>query len=674
MQNERYQRDEAHFLGRGGMGVVYKVYDTWKERWVAQKIMTGFPDDEELDQKARERFEREVKFARKLQHKHLLSALDNGYTMYYGRQLPFMVTPFMIDGSLVRFMKRFPPCSTWSLTQTADVIYQAASGLQYMHEQTSPTVHQDIKPANLLVRHIGKPDRIAHIYISDFGITREQRSPSDVASEVIVSYFYMAPEQVDKVITPASDQYSLAVIACELLTGKLPFRASTDTGFVRAHLSSEPIPPSQLNPARVKLSEIDTIIVKALHKNPDERFKSVLDFADALQHAIIRQSGPDSVTAIYTVNGAETHVEDEIAVEEGPVAPLPSLEKQTFEPIPLDPPTTYKQPNVADQPPAPDDLPPTERARAPLAEQSFRPLLSQELPGRPLVISWSNDGEDALCTFFAHAPVLISRNGASSTLTALGNARAACRAPHNRLVAVSIPASIPDEARTLAQVWDINAPARPLISLPFQTGEIDGMDWSSDERLAIWVEQQILLYRIPEQIPPHYHPVASKTLATPLMRSGNVGTLRWSPNAAWLAAGARNGAVTCWDARTLTRHFEIAASNQLVYSIAWSRDSTFLAIAFSDQRVEIWDVPRKKRIAHWAQLSLVPRMLGVSVNNRLAIASNSDTLLFGNMAGKNPDGTFAGHWLAAWSPTRPELATLDTRTGSDLLLLEDQSR
>jgi serine/threonine protein kinase len=674
MQSERYQRKEANFLGRGGMGVVYKAYDTLKECWVAQKIMTGFPDDPELDQKARERFEREVKFARKLQHTHLLSALDDGYTFYQDRQLPFMVTPYMLDGSLVRFMKRFPPCSTWSLVQTADVIFQAASGLQYMHNQNPPTVHQDIKPANLLIKHIGKSDRIAHIYISDFGITREQRSPSDVASEVIVSYFYMAPEQVDKVITPASDQYSLAVIACELLTSKLPFRAITDTGFVRAHLSNTPIPPSQLNPMRVKSSEIDEIILKALNKDPDKRFGSVREFADSLQHAIIRQSGPDSVTASYTVSSAETRIDDEIPVEEGPVAPLPSIEKQAFEPILLDPPTVLKQPDVAGQSQGPDDLPLTERAKAALVEQSFRPLLSQELPGRPIMISWSGDGEDALCAFFAHAPVLISRYGKSVTLGALGNVRAICRAPKSSLVAVSIPAATPDEARTLAQVWDINAATRPLFTLPFQTGGIEGMDWSNDQRLAIWVEQQILLYQLPEQIPVNYQPIATRTLATPQMRSGNVGTLRWSPDAAWLAAGAMNGAVTCWNARTLTRHLEIPASNQLVYSIAWSRDSKHLAIAFRDQRVEIWDVSRKKCVARWTQLSLVPRMLSVSVNNRLAIASNTDTLLFGNMAEKNPDGTFAGHWLAAWSPMRPEFATLDTRTGTDLLLLEEASR
>src|SRR5579872_1447000 len=312
MQNERYQRDEANFLGRGGMGVVYKAYDTLKNLWVAQKIMTGYPDDEELDQKARERFEREVKFARKLKHTHLMAAFDDGYTLYHNRQLPFMVTPFMSDGSLVRFMKRFPPCTSWSLTQTADVIYQAAAGLQYMHNQNPPTVHQDVKPANLLVKHIGKPDRIAHIYISDFGITREQRSPSDIASEVIVSFFYMAPEQVDKIITPASDQYSLAVIACELLTGKLPFHSPTDTGYVRAHLSSHPIPPSQLNPLRVKSSDIDDIILKALDKDPHKRFDSIIKFADTLQYAITRQSGPDSVTAHYTVSGAETRIEDEL--------------------------------------------------------------------------------------------------------------------------------------------------------------------------------------------------------------------------------------------------------------------------------------------------------------------------------------------------------------------------
>ncbi len=260
------------------------------------------------------------------------------------------------------------------------------------------------------------------------------------------------------------------------------------------------------------------------------------------------------------------------------------------------------------------------------------------------------------------------------TLSAIGNARAVCRAPKGRLVAVSVPAATLDEARTLAQIWDINAPARPLVTLPFQTGEIEGMDWSNDQRLAIWVEQQILLYRLPDQLPAHFQPVVARTLATPQMRCGNVGTLRWSPDGAWLAAGGLNGAVIFWNARTLTHHHELPASNQLVYSMAWSPDSKFLAIAFRDQRVEVWDVQRKKRVTHWTQLSLVPRMLSVSVNNRLAIASNTNTLLFGNMLGRDPDGFFAGHWLAAWSPARPEFATMDTLAGTDLMLMEDAPR
>ena len=179
------------------------------------------------------------------------------------------------------------------------------------------------------------------------------------------------------------------------------------------------------------------------------------------------------------------------------------------------------------------------------------------------------------------------------------------------------------------------------------------------------------MYALPERIPPDFQPVVTKTLTTPGMFCGNVGTLRWSPNGAWLAAGARDGAVKCWHGQTFTPHFQIPASNHLVYSLAWSPDSTYLAIAFRDQRIQVWNVPEKRLVTSWLKISFVPRMLSISLSNRLVVASNTNVLLFGNLQDRNLDGTYPGHWLVAWSPTRPELATLDAQTGTDMILWEE---
>jgi serine/threonine protein kinase len=675
---ERYQRDEENVLGKGGMGVVYKVLDTWTNEWVALKIMTGYPDDDERDKKARERFKREVKFARELKHDHILPAIDAGYIEHKGRRLPYLASPYMQDGSLATFMQKFPPCATWSLIQTADVILQAAQGLQYMHDRKPPKVHQDVKPANFIVRYIGRPDRIAHIYLSDFGITREQLSPLDEASEVIVTSRYMAPEQLDKIITCSSDEYSLAVLACYLLTNKFPFRSlnGTDTGFIRAHISGTPAPPSQLNPARVSSSKVDNVILKALNKEPEDRYESILQFAQELQDAITQEAQPDALTEMFSASSTETQngSASSIAKEPGQYAYAPPVDNSAYQPITLNPPSIQPPPflgkgqQIADTSPSSTA---TVRRKAPTVLQSFTPRWSKALPERPRMLSWSNDGETLICTFFSNAPRLYARDGRERVLQACGKARAACWSPNGGKLAVSKQNASLSDARSLVQIWDVRTPDQLLLTLPFQAREIEGIDWSKNHQLAVWAENQILLYSLPLRFSAQIDLAISRTLSIPTMLCGNTGSLRWSPDGLWLAAGAKNGEFVCWNGRTQTPHLALPPTDQMIYSLAWSLDSVYLTIAWKDNRVEVWHIPENRKITSWNDLPLVPRMLSVSNRGRVVIASSTYELLFGNLNDTDPTGIFGGHWLAAWSPTRPELASMNTPTGTELILWEE---
>ena|SRR5579864_6148557 len=154
------------------------------------------------------------------------------------------------------------------------------------------------------------------------------------------------------------------------------------------------------------------------------------------------------------------------------------------------------------------------------------------------------------------------------------------------------------------------------------------------------------------------------------MRCGSSGALRWSPDGAFLAAGANNGAIICWHAKTRGFLRLAPPSGQLVYSLAWSPDSQLLAVAFRDKRVEVWDNEGRLQ-TRWTHLPLVPRTISISTKQRLVIASDKEELLFGQCNETGPSTRYLGHWLGAWSPVGSKLATLDVERETELLIWDE---
>ncbi len=324
----RYQR--RRLLGQGLMSEIWLAYDIYTKELVALKLMIAIPEDDRRNQKAFERFHREIAIASSLKHPHVLPILNYGDMEYKGRSVPFLVSPYIEDGSLADLIKNTLPWKCWTLAQTVDVIIQAAESLYYLHTHDPQITHQDVKPGNFLVRLVQEPGRVAHLYLCDFGISRWRQASTTMASELIGTFAYMAPEQVERQVDPASDQYGLAVMACYLLTGKLPLQASTPEGHVEAHLHESPRLPSQLNPERISIPEIDAVFARALAKHPQQRFPTIMAFAHALEQAIMKQ------VEVQTIAQAEGL--DLVAVEE-PSAPgkKPKVDGALEEPIGLEP-------------------------------------------------------------------------------------------------------------------------------------------------------------------------------------------------------------------------------------------------------------------------------------------------------------------------------------------------
>ncbi len=664
MVTDKYEL--IQLLGRGGFGNVWLARHRQTQERVALKIMPipRSAQNEQDDLKARERFMREVQIALILDHPHVLPAIDYGYMSYGGVILPYLVSPYMSDGSLADVIKNTPPWEHWTLLQTADVILQAAQGLEYLHTREPKIVHQDVKPANFLIRweYEQGSNRIVHIYLNDFGISRWQRTSADMASQVMGTPLYLSPEQMNGNISWTSDLYALAVIAHRLLTGHVPTRDVNSDGDPPLVL------PSKLNPKRISPTQIDEILLKALKYNPKQRYPSVLAFAEALYNAIA-QVNPSSGAHIddeHTEANARAHPDalmqkgSSIPLQKAELAQSPPDEKlPPIDVVTLDkgkPPVLnirqVRRPTFSEQQKAQPE---------PLSQLSFNQVWSKELPAFPNTLCWSRDGKAIVCTFYSEAPAVLSRDGKLETLRTLGPARMACWAPEGRVLAYS-------SSSHSVRIWDMDNPSQLPLTLLVKQRPVEGLDWSMQRQLAVWVEGRILIYTLPLRLPASFESFVPQTLTRPDLQGGSNSVLRWSPDGALLAAGTYKGMVVCWRAQTQTVQWQELASNALAYSLAWSPDSTKLAVAFSNRRVVVWDVIKKQKVLDWKELPIVPRMLSISIDQRLAIASNIGELLFGSLADPMPTATYAGQWLVAWSPTRPELATLDAQKEMELIL------
>ncbi len=648
---ERYQRQRL--LGQGPMSVVWLARDTETQNLVALKIMTAITEDDRRNLKANERFTREIEIARSLQHPHILPVLDSGTTLYNGRSVPYLVSPYIPDGSLVDVIEENPPWEYWSLQQISDAIQQAADSLWYLHTRSPSIVHEDVKPANFLVRSIQSSQRAVHLYLSDFGISRWQKSPGMMASEVLGTFAFMAPEQAEKKVNPASDQYALAIVATYLLTGKLPIQAATNEEYIYAHINEAPFVPSELNPDRFPPSNVDDVMLRALEKSPAKRFPTIIAFAQALDQAIAGLEEEEASAPTEQLSLDEPGHEIEYDAE--PIAPRIDL---SFDNMPIEISITdTREHRVLDEP-LPEKSHPIVSTALAVETLLFRSLALPsparcELPARPKSLSWSHDGNILACTLYGHVPLFLQRNGSMGLvqIPAAQQASSLCWSPDGRTLALTVRGEI--------RFWDVLTGVELPLTIPMNIRTIDNMDWSKKGQLALWIDASIILYSLSSaQLMKKQAPIPER-LATNAARGGGTGVLRWSPDGSYLALGASNGAVLCWDVAHENALWQVVTTGQKVNSLTWSPDSSLFACAFRDSRVGVWNVQKGEYVLQWQHLPAMARTLSISVEQRIVIASSERRLLSGTLHELFPTATIAGQLLVACSPTRSEFATLD---------------
>ncbi|MFB4287156.1 protein kinase [Nonomuraea sp. ATR24] len=256
-------------VGKGGMAVVYLALDPRLSRRVALKILNPVLS---VDDRFRQRFILESRTVASIEHPNIIpiyeANADADGVLYIAMRY--------VDGlDLRRLIHDRGPLP---LGRANRIFAQVAAALDAAHAHD--LIHRDVKPANILLAG-------EHVYLTDFGITKHRTSISGLTQtdQFIGTPRYMSPEQINKEhIDGSADQYALACVVYEGLSGRLPFQRDNDIALLWAHLAEQPAPLTTLRPGLPPA--VDAVMSRALAKSPEQRYPSCTAFVDALRAAI----------------------------------------------------------------------------------------------------------------------------------------------------------------------------------------------------------------------------------------------------------------------------------------------------------------------------------------------------------------------------------------------------
>lgn len=305
-------------LGTGGMADVYCAQDLQLERKVAVKLLHDrFAEDEEFV----ERFRREASSAAGLQHQYVVSVYDRGE--YDGT--PYIAMEYVAGQTLKQLVTEHGPLDP---ARAADLTVQILRAARFAHRRK--VIHRDFKPQNVIVDDEGRAK------VTDFGIARAGASDMTQTGSIMGTAQYLSPEQAQGyAVNERSDLYSIGIILYELLTGRVPFDAESAVTVALKQVSEPPVAPSQLNPAIT--AELEAVVLRALQKDPEDRFADADEFIAALEAAASRIPSQSAVAAAEAA-AAGLPITASGLRPPPPSAPLPARQQVVAEPLaPLPP-------------------------------------------------------------------------------------------------------------------------------------------------------------------------------------------------------------------------------------------------------------------------------------------------------------------------------------------------
>ena len=272
---ERYQLED--FIGQGGMSLVYRAVDIRTGHSVAVKILKS---EYNSDKEFLERFQREAQAASLMSHHNIVNLLDVGVEGEYR----YLVLEYVSGSTLKDVIRQKGRLNT---TTAIQITVRILSALQHAHD--NGIIHRDIKPQNVLIHSDG------HVKVADFGIARMTNAFTNSKGDTVVgSVHYSSPEQaMGGVVEATSDIYSTGVVMYEMLTGRVPFVGDTPVSVAMQHINDAPPPITDYAPETPPA--VVAVVMKALAKNPKDRFQSAREMADALLQAKDGKLDPETL-------------------------------------------------------------------------------------------------------------------------------------------------------------------------------------------------------------------------------------------------------------------------------------------------------------------------------------------------------------------------------------------
>ena len=521
-----------HLLGKGGFAEVYLAEHRLLKTQVAIKVLGLRLTSEEL-----QRFRVEAQYIAGLAHPNIVRLLECSTD----QDVPYLVMHYAPNGTL---RQRHPEGTSVPLDLAISYVRQAASALQYAHDQR--LIHRDIKPENLLLGRAGE------VLLTDFGLAVTAHTTlSQQPEDVMGTLSYMAPEQIAGQPRRESDQYSLALVVYEWLTGQRPFRGSA------AEITAQQIAISP-TPLRALVPEIapavEQVVLRALAKSPKERFSSVHEFAEALGQAgfVQRRTGT-----------------------------LPAFPAQVFQ---IRPSTRQLS--------SPDPLP--QPALQPILERQT--VLFQEHTAAVLSVAWSPDGR-YLASCGSDQTALVWEAGSGKVICAYRGHTNAIRSvawsPDGRYLASgSTDGSV--------QVWEALS-GRSILSYRghqrwLKLGAVQAVAWLPVHSALSSVPRYNIVSASLDGTAQVWDAATGTTMLTYKNHNGQgIYAVACSPDGQFIASSGADATVQVWNAADGRPLYTYRGHSGIIVAVAWSPDGAQVASAGSDGTAQCWGALQRSR-------------------------------------------------------------------------------
>ncbi len=535
-------------LGKGGYAEVYLGEHRYLKTLAAIKIFPAF-----LTEQDRSAFLSEAQVMARLIHPHIVRILEGSIE----QGIPFLVMDYAPNGTL---RDRHPAGERLAPQRVLGYVRQIAAALDHAHQEQ--LIHRDIKPGNLLL------GRHKEILLSDFGLAvAAQRSHTQPRAEVAGTVAYMAPEQIEGRPCPPSDQYSLAVVVYEWLSGEWPFQGAV-RDIVAQQLMS---PPPSLRAKAPHLSAAaEQVVLRALAKKPEERFSSVLEFAHALEQALQHKQSPHAIKK-STSPGTQPKVTPNLLQYRNLTLPD---EAEQAAPAAADVSHAPTPPTL----PAPQESPES----APAAAQ---PPQAKEKP--PM------------------GTTLLTYRGHSSAVTALA------WSPNGKLLASgSWDCSV--------HLWEAETGSR-ILRYQGHTAGVTTIAWSPNRKLLASGSE--------DGVAQVWDAATGQTRFTYRGHTQAITALAWSPEGAYLASASINQTVHVWKPTSQAKPFVYKGHRAIIEVILWSLDGKRITTVGRDQTVQRWDAASGGNILTSRNPDAPSRAAAWSPDGALVAVGNEDGLV-----------------------------------------------